>query len=140
MSNTLSADTQPIPRKQLWTGRVLTALAVLFLALDAAVKLLELPGAVEATTNLGFPRSLLVTLGVIEVACLIVYLVPRTSVLGAVLWSGYLGGAVASQLRAGNPLFSHTLFPIYIALLLWAGLWLRDRRLQALLPVRTVTA
>jgi hypothetical protein len=120
----------------LWTGRILSGLAVLFLLFDATVKLLELPMAVEATTQLGYPADLMVTLGLIEIACLIVYLVPATAVLGAVLWTGWLGGAIATHVRVGNPLLSHTLFPIYVAALLWGGLWLRDRRLQALLPMR----
>ena len=75
-------------------------------------------------------------LGVVQLACLAVYLVPRLSVMGAILWTGYLGGAVATHVRVGNPLFTHTLFPVYIATLLWLGLWLRDERLRAVLPVR----
>jgi len=125
------------PRGRLWTGRTLTALAVLFLIFDAAVKLLRLAPAVEATTALGFTASVLVPLGTLEVLCLAVYLVPRTSVLGAILWTGYLGGAVAAQLRAGNPLFSNVLFPIYVAALLWGGLWLRRAELRALVPLAT---
>ena len=123
------------PRGRLWTGRTLTALAVLFLIFDAAVKLLRLAPAIEATTALGFTASVLVPLGTLEVLCLAVYLVPRTSVLGAILWTGYLGGAVSTQLRAGNPLFSNVLFPVYIAVLLWGGLWLRNARLRALVPL-----
>ena len=119
--------------KMLWTGRTLSALAALFLLLDATVKVLAVPGAVEATSQLGYPASLLVTLGIIELACLALYLIPRTAVLGAVLWTGYLGGAVATHLRVGHPLLSHTLFPIYVAVLLWAGLALRDRRVRALI-------
>jgi hypothetical protein len=86
--------------------------------------------------ELGYPESAVFWLGIVELLCLAVYLVPRTAVSGAALWTGYLGGAVASQVRVGNPLFSHTLFPVYVAALLWAGLWLRDERLRALLPVR----
>jgi hypothetical protein len=116
-----------------WFGRILSGFAVLFLTFDAVVKLLKAAPAVEATTQLGYPESVIVAIGLIEVVLLILYLIPRTSVLGAVLWTGYLGGAVASQLRVGNPLFSHTLFPIYVATMLWLGLWLRDRRLRTLL-------
>src|SRR5262249_21669655 len=119
-----------------WVGRVLSGLAVVFLLFDATVKLLELPMAVEATTQLGYPASVVIPLGLIEVGCLIAYLVPRASVLGAILWTGYLGGAVATQVRVGSPLFSQTLFPVYIAALLWAGLWLRHPRLRAALPLR----
>ena len=122
-----------IPTKALWTGRLLSGLAVLFLTFDAAVKVLKLGPAIEATTQLGYPESVIVTLGLIEIGGLILYLIPRTSVLGVVLWTGYLGGAVASHVRVGNPLFSHALFPIYIAALLWIGLGLRDRRVRGLL-------
>jgi hypothetical protein len=122
-----------ISTKALWTGRLLSGLAVLFLTFDAAVKVLKLGPAVEATTQLGYPESVIVPLGLIEIVCLIVYVIPRTSVLGVVLWTGYLGGAVASQVRVGNPLFTHALFPIYIAALLWIGLGLRDHRVRGLL-------
>jgi hypothetical protein len=122
-----------IPTKALWTGRLLSGLAVLFLMFDAAVKVLKLGPAIEATTQLGYPESVIVPLGLIEIVCVIVYLIPRTSVLGVVLWTGYLGGAVASQVRVGHPLFSHALFPIYVAALLWIGLGLRDHRVRGLL-------
>jgi DoxX-like family len=130
-----NAAAQP-SMKALWAGRILSGLAVLFLLFDATIKVLELPVAVEGTTQLGYPATVLFGLGIVQLACLVVYLVPRTSVLGAVLWTGYLGGAVATHVRIGHPLFSHTLFPIYVAALLWGGLWLRDARLRALLPVR----
>ena len=116
-----------------WVGRVLSGLGVLFLAFDAGFKLLQSPVAVEGTVALGYPASALLEIGVIQVICLIVYLVPRTSVLGAILWTGYLGGAIATHLRLENPLFTHQLFPIYVAALLWGGLYLRDRRVRALL-------
>jgi hypothetical protein len=129
---------QPSTRAR-WLGRILSGLAVLFLLFDATVKLFKLPVAVEATTRLGYPESVMIPLGLIEVGCLIAYLVPRTSVLGAILWTGYLGGAVATQVRVGSPLFSQTLFPIYVAAFLWAGLWLRDQRLRAVVPLRAAT-
>ena len=117
----------------LWTGRFLSGVAVLFLTFDAAVKVLKLDLAVQATKQLGYPENVIVALGLIEIVCLIAYVIPRTSVLGVVVWTGYLGGAVASQFRVGNPLFSHTLFPIYVAALLWIGLGLRDHRVRGLL-------
>jgi hypothetical protein len=120
-------------RRAVWAGRVLSGLAVLFLAFDTAVKVLLLPPAVEATARLGYPASSLLVIGLLELACLVVYLVPRTAVAGAVLWTGFLGGAIATHLRLGDPLFSHTLFPIYVAALLWGGLWLRDGRVSAML-------
>jgi len=116
-------------------GRALTALAVLFLAFDATLKLLRLAPAIQATSELGYTASVLVPLGLIEAICLVAYLVPQTSILGAVLWTGYLGGAVATQVRVSNPLFSHVLFPVYVAALLWGGVWLRDARVRALLPL-----
>ena len=122
--------------KSIWAGRILSGIAVLFLAFDATLKVLRLPAAVEGTAQLGYPTSVLFGLGVVQVVCLILYLVPRTAVVGAILWTGYLGGAVATHVRIGHPLFSHVLFPVYVAALLWGGLWLRDLRLRALIPVR----
>ena len=120
-------------RRALWASRVLSGIAVLFLAVDAAVKLLVAPEAVSATTTLGWSADQFPTLGLIQLACLVLYLVPRTALFGAVLWTGYLGGAIATHLRVENPLFSHTLFPVYVAVLVWGGLYLRDGRLRALL-------
>jgi len=126
-----------ISRKQIITGRVLSGLAVLFLLFDAVGKLVRPVQVVEGTTQLGWPAGVILPLGIVQVVLLILYLFPRTSVLGAILWTGYLGGAVATHVRLGNPLFSHILFPTYIAALLWGGLWLRDRYLRALLPFRS---
>jgi len=126
-------------RKAVWTGRVLSGLAVLFLLFDAGVKVLEHPMAVQGTAELGYPQAVIFGLGILQLVCLAVYLVPRTAALGAVLWTGYFGGAVATHVRIGHPLFSHVLFPVYVAALLWAGLWLRDERLRSVLPVRAST-
>ena len=123
-------------RRGVWAGRILSGIAVLFLAMDAAVKVIPIPAALEGSSNLGWDPSLVSTLGVIQLACLAVYLVPRTAPLGAVLWTGYLGGAIATHVRVFNPLLSHTLFPIYVAALLWGGLYLRDARVRALLSPR----
>lgn len=125
--------------KTIWVGRILSGLAVLFLLFDAVFKLLRHPAAVEGTAQLGYPVSVIFALGVLQVVCLVLYLVPRTSVFGAILWTGYLGGAVATHVRVGNPLFSHILTPVYIAVLLFAGLWLRDAQLRALIPVRATS-
>jgi hypothetical protein len=124
-------------RAALRTGRVLSGVAVAFLLFDASLKLFAVAPAVKGTVELGYPPSSLFTLAVIQLICLVAYVVPSTAVLGALLWTGYLGGAVATHFRVGNPLFSHTLFPLYVAALLWGGLWLRDRRVRALLPLRT---
>lgn len=118
-------------------GIVVTALPVLFLLLDAMVKVVGAAAASEATAQLGWSEPLLLPLGVLELMCLSLYLLPQTAVLGAILWTGYLGGAVATHVRVGNPMFSHALFPVYVGALLWLGLWLRDARLRALLPFTT---
>jgi hypothetical protein len=122
------------------TAYVLTTLAALFLIFDTTIKLLRLGPAVEGTVALGYPEHTVVVIGAIELVCLVLYLVPRTAVLGAVVMTGYLGGAVATHVRVGSPLASHTLFPIYVAALLWGGLYLREPRLRALLPLRTPRA
>ncbi|MEP7125449.1 MAG: DoxX family protein [Byssovorax sp.] len=123
----------PLSKASIWTGRVLSGVGVLFMIMDTGMKLVQSPMAVKGTTELGYPASVIFTLGLIQLVCLIVYLVPRTAVLGAILFVGYLGGAVATHVRVGNPLFSHVLFPIYIAAFLWIGLGLRDPRVRALL-------
>ena len=115
-----------------WAGRILTGLAVAFLVFDLSIKLFPADAAVQGTTDLGWPAHHLLTLGLIELACLILYLIPRTAPLGAILWTGYFGGAIATHLRLDNPLFSHILFPIYIAALVWGGLYLRDARVRVL--------
>jgi hypothetical protein len=116
-----------------WAGRVLSGIIVLLLALDTAVKLAAAKQAVEGTTQLGFPAHHVLTIGLIELVCLVLYVIPRTAPLGAVLWTGYLGGAIATHLRLENPLFTHILSPIYVAVLLWGGLYLRDARVRAAL-------
>ena len=111
----------------------MSGLALLFLAFDAGIKLVMAPQAIEATGQLGYPSSVVVPLGVIELVLLVLFVVPRTALVGAVLWTGYLGGAIATHVRLENPLFTHVLFPVYIAALLWGALWLRDPRTRVLL-------
>jgi len=123
-----------VSRTALWSGRALSAFAILFLAFDAAMKVLQLTPAVEGTTQLGYPASVILPLGLVQLVCLALYVMPRTSVLGALLWTGYLGGAIATHVRVGSPIFTHILFPVYVAGMLWGGLWLREPRLRALLP------
>jgi hypothetical protein len=118
-------------------GVVCTTVAALFLAFDTILKVLRLDAAVEGTASLGYPLSSVQWIGAIELVCLVLYLVPRTAVLGALLMTGYLGGAVASHVRIESPLLTHVLFPVYVALLLWGGLYLRDPRLRALAPLRS---
>ena len=120
----------------LWAGRALTCFFTLFmLGASIAPKLLHMPVVNETMAQLGWPPGYGPLIGTIELICLVLYLIPRTSILGAVLMMGLLGGAMATQIRVGNPLFSHILFSLYLGLLLWGGLWLRDPRLRALFPI-----
>ena len=114
-----------------WIGRIATGLPALFLLLDAAMKLADVRPVREASARIGWPDHANVALGLVLIACVLVYLVPRTAVLGAVLLTGYLGGAVAIHVRVGDPLLSHALFPVYVAVMLWGGLYLRDPRVRA---------
>lgn len=128
--------TPPVSKAALWTGYIMSVLPALFLLLDGVMKLVKPVQVVEATMKLGYPESILSGLGIILLSCTILYLIPRTSVLGAILLTGYLGGAVASHVRAGDDPFP-ILFPIVFGALLWGGLVLRDARLRALLPLRS---
>jgi DoxX-like protein len=127
-----ATHTAPVPTMRRWAGRIVSAFAVLFLVFDGAIKALRLEPAVEATAQLGYPERLTAGIGLLELACLVVYVMPRTAPLGAILLTGYLGGAVATHARIGSPLLS-VVFPIIIGGLLWGGLVLRDARLRALL-------
>jgi len=118
--------------KKRWAGRIASGLAISFLTFDSIIKVLALAPAVQATAQLGYPANMVTGLGILELACVIVYAVPRTSALGAILLTGWLGGAIATHLRIGSPLVSHTLFPVYVAALVWGGLWLRSERLRQL--------
>ena len=125
------SDTQTpcISKKALWTGRVMTALPALFLLFDGAMKLAKPAPVVEATVQLGYPESVILPLGIVLLACTVLYLIPRTAVLGAILLTGYLGGATATQVRVQDPWF---LFPIALGVISWLGLYLREPRLRAL--------
>ena len=118
----------------LWTGRLLSGLAIAFLLFDAIGKLLRLQVVIAGSAELGYPASTILPIGLTLLACVIVCAIPASSLVGAVLLTGYLGGAIATHVRVGNPLFSHTLFPIYIAAIVWGGLFLRDPRVRRLLP------
>lgn len=124
-----------------WVGRILSGLFVGFmLGASIAPKLLGFPIAEQTLAQLGWPPGFAVTIGVIELVCVLLYLVPRTSVLGAVLMMAVLGGAMATQIRVGSPLFSHVLFGLYLGLVMWGGLWLRHERLRRVFPVASVTS
>jgi hypothetical protein len=125
----------PISKPLLWTGRILSIVAVLFMLFDSVGHILKPAPVVQAFAQLGIPLHLAVTLGVIQLICIILYIIPQTAVLGAVLVTGYLGGAVAIHMRIGNPLFE-CIFPFIIGILFWAGLLLRDPLLRTVFPVR----
>jgi hypothetical protein len=129
-------QTAPISNKALWAGRIISGLVVAFLLFDGGIKLIPLDIVIETSQQLGIPTHLARTLGVLTLACTLLYAYPRTSVLGAILLTGYMGGAIYTHLRAGSPIFSHLLFGVYLGLMIWGGLYLRDKRLRALIPLR----
>lgn len=123
-------------KAMLWTGRVLTGIVVLFLVLDSGMKLLQMPQVREAMAPLGYPAELGLVIGIVEAICLVLYVMPQTAVLGAILLTGLLGGSAAAHLRVGDPLLTHVLFGVYVGILAWGGLYLRDEKLRALIPLR----
>ena len=125
-----------VSKKNLWAGRIVSGLPALFLLLDGGAKLVKPAAVVEATTKLGYPVSLIVPIGIVLIVCTILYLIPATSVLGAILTTGYLGGAVATHVRVNEAIFP-MVFPIILGALLWLGLYLNDTRLRALIPLRS---
>lgn len=131
------ATTAP-SRSRLWTSRILSTLTVLFLIMDIVFKFIRPipPQVLQSVAQLGLQPGLLTAIGILLLICTVLYVIPATSVLGAVLLTGYLGGAISLQVRVGNPLFGYVLFPVYIGVLMWAGLYLRESRLHALLPLR----
>ncbi|WP_315726617.1 MULTISPECIES: DoxX family protein [unclassified Bradyrhizobium] len=122
----------------MWGGRILSGLVILFLLFDGAIKLIPLGVVTQTMDQMGYGGSdgMARALGLLTLLCTALYALPATSLLGAILLTGYLGGAIASHVRIGSPLFSHVLFGLYLGLMVWGGLWLRDRRLRALLPLR----
>ena len=127
---------QPTWKYRPRAGTIMTGIAILFLLVDSIGKLIPLAPVVEGSLQLGYPESTIRVIGIILMICVIAYAVPRTSVLGAILLTGYLGGAVATHLRVGSPPLTHTLFPIYVGVLIWGGLMLRENRLKGLVPLR----
>ena len=131
-------EAAPVSNAALWTGRVMSALVVLFLIFDATIKLIPIQPVIDSMNELGYPPTVGLArgIGIVTVVCIVLYVWPRTAVLGAILMTGLFGGAIASHLRIGSPVFSHLLFGVYLGLLAWGGLWLRDPRLRALMPWR----
>lgn len=122
-----------------WASYAMSGLIIAFMVLDGVMKLVPFDIVIKATADLGYPASTTFArgLGVVALICTALYALPRTAVLGAILLTAYMGGAVASHLRLGDPLFSHTLFGVYLAVLAWGGLYLRDARVRAVLPLRS---
>ncbi len=123
-------------KSRIWASRIMVGLIVLFLVADSVGKLLKPQVVIEGTVALGWPESVIVPLGIVLLISTLLYAYPRTSYLGAILLTGYLGDAVATHVRIGDPLFTHILFPVYLGMIAWGGLWFRDERLRALLPLR----
>ncbi len=124
----------PVSKKKLWAGRILSALPVLLLLFSGVMKLMQPASVVQGFAHFGYPESLALSIGILELACTVVYVIPRTSVLGAILMTAYLGGATATHVRIGEALF---IIPVILGVLVWGGLFLRDDRLRALIPLRT---
>jgi hypothetical protein len=135
----MESTVQPtaLSKASVWTGRVISTLVVLFLVFDGVTKVLKVAPVLEASARLGLPINITVDVGIVLLICTAVYVIPQTSILGAVLLTGYLGGAVAIQIRAGSPLFSEALFPVYFAMFMWVGLFLRDERLRVLIATQS---
>jgi DoxX-like family len=129
-------ESAPISGKAQWAGYVLSGLVILFLLLDGTIKLVPIAAVTDSLAQLGYPAELARSLGVLTLVCTLLYAIPRTSVLGAILLTGLFGGAIATHLRVGSPVFSHLLFGLYLGVTMWAGLYLRDARLRTLIPVR----
>ena len=129
MENTVS-------KTKLWTSYVMSGLVILFMLMDSIMKFVKPPEVIEGTLALGFADQHLPVIGTLGLISTLLYAFPRTSILGAILLTGYFGGAVATHLRLNNPLFTHTLFTVYFGILIWGGLWLRNSKLRELLPLR----
>jgi DoxX-like family len=129
-------QTAPASGKAFWAGHIISGLVVLFLLFDGAIKLVPLEPVTETLGHLGYPPSLARSLGVLTLVCVVLYAIPQTSVLGAILLTGLLGGAIATHLRVGSPIFSHLLFGVYLGVMIWGGLYLRDDRVRALIPLK----
>ena len=131
-----TAQFMQVSKASLWTGRVITGLVVLFMLFDGISKVMKAQQVIDATVRIGFPVTSIIGIGVTLLVCTVVYVIPNTSILGAILLTGYLGGATATQVRAGSPIFE-TVFPIIFGILVWLGLYLREPRLRTLVPLRS---
>ncbi|MFH6983627.1 DoxX family protein [Marinoscillum luteum] len=127
-------NTRPISKSRRWTARTMSGIAILFMLMDSIMKFIQPPTVVETTVALGFAEDQIYVLGILGLLSTLLYALPRTSVLGAVLLTAYWGGAMATHLRLDNPLFTHLLFPVYLAILAWGGIWLINEPLRELFP------
>jgi hypothetical protein len=127
----------PTSTSLLWTARVLSSLVILFMLFDATLHILKPAPVVDAFARLGYPLSASVGIGILELLCVVAYAIPRTGPLGAVLLTAVLGGAVSTHVRAGSPAFEAYIFPAILGAMIWGGIWLRDSRVRAILPIRT---
>ncbi len=134
--NGIGVPATDVSRGALWTGRIMSGLVIAFLLFDGAMKLIPLQVVIDTSQQMAIPLDIIRTLGVLSLAGTLLYAYPRTSVLGAILLTGYLGGAIYAHYRLADPLFTHTLFGVYLGLLIWGGLYLRDPRVRALIPFR----
>ena len=128
-----AAQTAPVSKGRLWAGRILSAIPALMLLFAGIMKLLKPPSMIQGLAQYGYPESLVVIIGILEMVCAVVYLIPRTSVLGAILATGFLGGAAATNVRVKDPSF---VLPVVFGVLVWAGLFFRDERLRAVIPLK----
>ena len=133
---TVSVPAASPPKAMIWAGWIVTLVVTAFLVMDGTMKVMQLPVVTSATTELGYDTGIIFPLGLTILAIAALYAIPRTAVLGAILMTGLYGGTVATHLMAGNPLFSHMLFGVYLGVMAWGGLWLRDARIRALIPFR----
>ena len=125
--------THTISTGRLWTSRIMSGLVILFMLVDSIFKFIQPAEVIQATTELGYGAHHIAVIGALGFISIVLYAIPRTAVLGAILLTGYFGGAIATHFRLDNPLFSHVLFPVYLALLAWGGLWLRDERVRRMI-------
>lgn len=139
VSGQMSFSARQTSKAAVWASRIIRALVVLFLLFDSITKLLRVQPVLAAAAQLGFSVREIVWIGAVLLACVIIYVVPRTSVLGAILLTGYLGGATSIQLHAGNPMFE-SLFPVIFGVLVWAGIFLGDQQIRSLIPIRALPA
>lgn len=130
-----STMTKNTSKASLWTARIMSGLVILFMLFDSIFKFIQPVEVTQATVQLGFAEHHIVVMGTLGLISILLYAIPRTAVLGAILLTGYFGGAIVTHVRLDNPLFSHILFPVYLGILAWGGLWLRDERVRRLIPL-----